>query len=79
MSDSNLNDEGPNPFVTNIEADTLANDNYRTTRWVNIQLTLMSIEPGRDIRPRGPRTRRPVSVRVEAGQARCRWVRPKTT
>ena len=51
MGDRNLNDEGPNPFVTNIEADTLANDNYRTTRWTgsNIQLTLMSIEPGRDI------------------------------
>ena len=71
MSDSNLNDEGPNPFVTNIEADTLANDNYRTTRWTgsNIQLTLMSIEPGRDIglevHEHGDQF-----LRVEAGRAR---------
>ena len=71
MSDSNLNDEGPNPFVTNIDADTLANDNYRTTRWTgsNIQLTLMSIEPGRDIglevHEHGDQF-----LRVEAGRAR---------
>ena len=71
LSDSNLNDEGPNPFVTNIEADTLANDNYRTTRWTgsNIQLTLMSIEPGRDIglevHEHGDQF-----LRVEAGRAR---------
>jgi mannose-6-phosphate isomerase-like protein (cupin superfamily) len=71
MGDSNLNDEGPNPFVTNIEADTLANDNYRTTRWTgsNIQLTLMSIEPGRDIglevHEHGDQF-----LRVEAGRAR---------
>ena len=71
MGDRNLNDEGPNPFVTNIEADTLANDNYRTTRWTgsNIQLTLMSIEPGRDIglevHEHGDQF-----LRVEAGRAR---------
>ncbi|MEZ5380202.1 MAG: cupin domain-containing protein [Microthrixaceae bacterium] len=71
MSDANLNDEGPNPFVTNIEADTLANDNYRTTRWSgsNIQLTLMSIDPGRDIglevHEHGDQF-----LRVEAGRAR---------
>ena len=71
MGDSNLNDDGPNPFVTNIEADTLANDNYRTTRWTgsNIQLTLMSIEPGRDIglevHEHGDQF-----LRVEAGRAR---------
>ena len=71
MGDRNLNDDGPNPFVTNIEADTLANDNYRTTRWTgsNIQLTLMSIEPGRDIglevHEHGDQF-----LRVEAGRAR---------
>jgi mannose-6-phosphate isomerase-like protein (cupin superfamily) len=71
MGDRNLNDEGPNPFVTNIEAVTLANDNYRTTRWTgsNIQLTLMSIEPGRDIglevHEHGDQF-----LRVEAGRAR---------
>jgi len=71
MGDRNLNDDRPNPFVTNIEADTLANDNYRTTRWTgsNIQLTLMSIEPGRDIglevHEHGDQF-----LRVEAGRAR---------
>lgn len=51
MNHDKLPDEGPNPFVTNIEADTLANANYRTTRWTgsNIQMTLMNIEPGHDI------------------------------
>ena len=51
MSDTNLTDEGANPFVTNIESDTLTNDNYRTTRWTgsHLQVTLMSIEPGHDI------------------------------
>ena len=51
MNDTSLTDEGPYPFVTNIEADTLANENYRTTRWTgsNIQMTLMTIEPGHDI------------------------------
>jgi mannose-6-phosphate isomerase-like protein (cupin superfamily) len=44
-------DEGPNPFVVDIEQATLANDNYRTTLWTgsNLQMTVMSIEPGRDI------------------------------
>lgn len=71
MNDVNLTDEGSSPFVTNIEADTLANENYRTTRWTgsNIQLTLMSIEPGRDIglevHEHGDQF-----LRVEAGRAR---------
>ena len=44
-------DQGPNPFVTNIDKATLDNNNYRTTLWTGkyIQLTLMSIEPGNDI------------------------------
>jgi mannose-6-phosphate isomerase-like protein (cupin superfamily) len=51
MNDTDLTDDGPQPFVTNIESDTLANGNYRTTRWTgtNLQMTLMSIEPGHDI------------------------------
>ncbi len=71
MSNENLTDEGPNPFVTNIESDTLANGNYRTTRWTgsNIQMTLMSIEPGHDIglevHDHGDQF-----IRVEAGRAR---------
>jgi mannose-6-phosphate isomerase-like protein (cupin superfamily) len=71
MNDTSLTDEGPNPFVTNIEADTLGNDNYRTTRWTGsrIQMTLMSIEPGHDIglevHEHGDQF-----LRVEAGRAR---------
>ncbi|MEZ5259583.1 MAG: cupin domain-containing protein [Ilumatobacteraceae bacterium] len=71
MSESTMTDEGPNPFVTNIESDTLANENYRTTRWTgsNLQMTLMTIEPGRDIglevHPDGDQF-----LRVEAGTAR---------
>ena len=42
---------GPAPFVTNIEQATLANENYRTTLWTGkqMQLTLMTIQPGHDI------------------------------
>ena len=44
-------DHGPQPFVTNIEQATLANENYRTTLWTGkqMQLTLMTIQPGHDI------------------------------
>jgi mannose-6-phosphate isomerase-like protein (cupin superfamily) len=44
-------DNGPAPLVTNIEAATVENTNYRTTLWtgVNLQITLMSINPGYDI------------------------------
>jgi mannose-6-phosphate isomerase-like protein (cupin superfamily) len=44
-------DNGPNPLVTNIESATIDNTNYRTTLWTgkNLQITLMSIEPGHDI------------------------------
>lgn len=71
MSEIVLPDEGPKPFVTNIESDTLGNENYRTTRWTgsNLQMTLMTIEPGRDIglevHPDGDQF-----LRVEAGTAR---------
>lgn len=51
MTTADMADEGPNPFVTNIETDTLANENYRTTRWTgsHLQMTLMKIDPGHDI------------------------------
>jgi len=44
-------DNGPAPFVGNIEKDTLDNTNYRTTLWTgkNLQVTMMSIEVGHDI------------------------------
>ena len=44
-------DYGPEPFTINIEDDTKANTNVRTTRWTgkHLQLTLMSIPVGGDI------------------------------
>jgi mannose-6-phosphate isomerase-like protein (cupin superfamily) len=46
-----IKDNGPAPLVSNIEALTLDNTNYRTTLWTgnNLQVTLMSIQPGHDI------------------------------
>lgn len=44
-------DYGPEPFTINIEDDTKANTNFRTTRWTgkHLQMTLMSIPVGGDI------------------------------
>ena len=46
-----MTDNGPSPFVTNIETATLENDNYRTTLWTGkyLQTTVMAILPGHDI------------------------------
>ena len=46
-----LKDYGPNPFVVNIEKATKQNQNYRTALWTGkyLQLTLMSINVGKDI------------------------------
>ncbi len=48
---TDITDHGPGPFVANIEAATLENTNYRTTLWtgVNLQVTLMAIQPGHEI------------------------------
>lgn len=46
-----FSDHGPNSYVVNIEKATLENTLYRQTIWTgsNLQLTVMSIEPGHDI------------------------------
>ena len=46
-----MQDSGPNPYVVDIEELTLENNNFRTTVWtgVNLQVTLMTIQPGEDI------------------------------
>jgi mannose-6-phosphate isomerase-like protein (cupin superfamily) len=51
MTASTFTDEGPNPFVIDIEDATLANENYRTALWTgqHLQMTLMAIEPGHDV------------------------------
>lgn len=45
------NDYGPNPFVIDIEKATLQNNYFRKALWTgnNLQLTLMSINPGEEI------------------------------
>lgn len=44
-------DQGPDPYVVNIEQETLDNEKYRATLWTgkNMQLTVMAIAPGDDI------------------------------
>lgn len=46
-----MQDQGPNPYVVNIEELTLGNDTFRTAAWTgnNMQITLMAIQPGDDI------------------------------
>jgi len=48
---SYFNDNGPNPYVVDIEKATKLNDAFRTAIWTgeHFQLTLMSIQPGDDI------------------------------
>ena len=71
MEQSQFSDEGPNPFVVDIESATLANQNYRSTLWTgaHIQMTVMNIEPGHDIGlERHPD--RDQFLRVESGRGR---------
>ena len=46
-----MKDNGPNPYVVNIEEASLQNDNFRTAIWTGkySQTTLMAIQPGDDI------------------------------
>tara|TARA_B100000949_G_C14151039_1_gene394810 strand:- start:254 stop:673 length:420 start_codon:yes stop_codon:yes gene_type:complete len=46
-----MQDNGPTPYVVNIEELTLQNENFRTAAWTgsNLQMTLMTIQPGEDI------------------------------
>lgn len=46
-----MQDNGPNPYVVDIEELTLDNENFRTAAWTgsNMQMTLMAIQPGDDI------------------------------
>lgn len=46
-----MQDNGPNPYVVDIEELTLQNENFRTAAWTgtNLQMTLMTIQPGEAI------------------------------
>lgn len=67
-----MTDHGKQPYVVNIETETLGNDNFRTTLWTgeHLQLTVMSIKPGDDIglevHPDNDQF-----LRVEQGRGRC--------
>ncbi|WP_068399813.1 cupin domain-containing protein [Kribbia dieselivorans] len=65
-------DHGPNPYITNIETDTLENTNFRDTRWTgeHLQLTLMQIPPGGEI---GLEVHHGTDqfLRIEAGTGLC--------
>ena len=67
---TNIIDIGPAPLVVNIEKDTIENSNYRTTLWtgVNLQITLMSVDPGDDIGLEVHSTHDQF-LRIEQGQA----------
>jgi mannose-6-phosphate isomerase-like protein (cupin superfamily) len=71
LSAQTYTDEGPDPYVVDIEDATLSNENYRTTLWTgaHLQMTVMNIEPGHDIglevHEHGDQF-----IRVEAGRAR---------
>lgn len=46
-----MQDNGPNPYVVDIEKVTVENEAFRRALWTgeNMQLTLMTIKPGEDI------------------------------
>ncbi|MFW6033646.1 MAG: cupin domain-containing protein [bacterium] len=68
-----FSDQGPDPYVVDIEEATLANDNFRTALWTgsHLQLTVMSIPVGGDV---GLERHGHLDqfLRVEAGRARVR-------
>jgi mannose-6-phosphate isomerase-like protein (cupin superfamily) len=71
MTTPTFTDEGPNPYVVDIEHATLSNENFRTTLWTgeHLQMTVMNIEAGGEI---GLEVHpdRDQFLRVEAGKAR---------
>lgn len=51
MSEATTRDQGPEPYVVDIEEATLANETFRTTLWTgeHLQLTVMSIPVGGEV------------------------------
>jgi mannose-6-phosphate isomerase-like protein (cupin superfamily) len=49
--EADVQDSGPQPFVTDIERATLDNDAFRTSLWTGtqLQLTVMCLQPGEEI------------------------------
>ncbi len=68
-----VQDMGKKPWVLDIEGTTLENDHYRLVNWTgeNIQLVLMSLEPGEEINLE-MHGNRDQFIRIEQGEARVR-------
>jgi mannose-6-phosphate isomerase-like protein (cupin superfamily) len=51
MSETTMRDQGPEPYVVDIEEATLANETFRTSLWTgeHLQLTVMSIPVGGEV------------------------------
>lgn len=66
-----MQDNGPNPYIVDIEELTLDNDTFRTVAWTgsNMQMTVMAIEPGDDIGLE-VHTDHDQFLRIEQGEAR---------
>lgn len=66
-----MEDQGPQPCVLEIEDVTVRNTNFRTALWTggNLQVTVMSVEPGGDVGLEVHEDRDQF-LRIEAGQAR---------
>lgn len=67
-----VTDNGPQPNVFDIETETVDNANYRTVAWTGkyLQVTLMSIDPGKSIGLEvHPETDQ--FLRIDAGTGKC--------
>lgn len=66
-----MTDHGPQPYVLDIEAETLSNENFRTTAWTGtfLQMTLMTIPVGGEIGAE-VHTNHDQFLRLEAGTGR---------
>ena len=79
VGNTSQQDQGTKPWVVNIEELTTSNQNFRTTWWTGkqLQMTVMSIQPGEDIglevHQKGDQF-----IRVEEGTARVQMGKSKT-
>ncbi|HEX6325812.1 MAG TPA: cupin domain-containing protein [Jiangellaceae bacterium] len=66
-----MQDQGPEPYVVDIEDATLSNDTFRTTLWTgaHLQLTVMSIPVGGEVGLE-MHDDRDQFLRIESGRAR---------
>jgi mannose-6-phosphate isomerase-like protein (cupin superfamily) len=66
-----MQDQGPEPYVVDIEGATLSNDTFRTTLWTgtHLQLTVMSIPVGGEVGLEMHEDRDQF-LRIESGTAR---------